>query len=128
MVRSPWVTVSNPDRRLIGSSTVAFSAVGVSPCSTGSDNCWVLVSPQNSRVDDDPRSGIDSVVVVVVVLAVESEGALGSAGAAQDSGTLFTKNPTTPASAITRPRDFRNFTGTVCIVESASTPITEMRS
>ncbi|GAB4950669.1 hypothetical protein MAHJHV48_14760 [Mycobacterium avium subsp. hominissuis] len=33
-------------------------------------------------MDDDPRSGIDSVVVVVVVLAVESEGALGSAGAA----------------------------------------------
>src|SRR6185312_10886519 len=108
-------------RRLIGSSAVTFSAVGVSPCSTGRLNCWLLVRLQNSKVGADPRSVIDSVVAAVV----ESVGAVGSAGAPHDAGALITKKPTTPASAIARPKDFRNITATVCIVEIASTPITE---
>jgi len=76
-------------------------------------------------VADEPTSVIDNVVVAVVVDVVESVGAVGSAGAPNDAGALITTKPTTPASAIARPKDLRNITGTVCIVESASTPITE---
>jgi hypothetical protein len=100
--------VSVPERRLIGSSTVAFRVFGVNPRRTGTVSCCVLVRPQNSKLGDKPRSPNDTVNESVVVPL--------SVGALQEGGALITRNPTTPAKATSLPTYFRYTTGTVCIL------------
>ena len=67
------VTLIADDRMFIGSSTVALRVVGVSPCKTGTVSCWELVRPQNTRLEADPRSVNEKVVVSALV--PESPGA-----------------------------------------------------